>query len=395
MTLDASGNLGIGTTSPTARLSVQGSSTNTITVSSVTVDRIADFASNTPISRLIIGGDNATGNSYIQSFRDAGAIIFGTRVAPDNFERMRITAAGNVGIGTSSPGARLTVNGTNPAFDIQNSGSTYFRAELDGSNFTYLSTIGANDMILRTNSSERMRITSGGNVLVGTTTDAGYKLEVAGNIRANGGSLMAAVSGNYLQSTRVTTNAQFQTWYDSDGTTRRGYFGFGSGGSNDFTLMNEVGILILGSNNAERARFNSGGELLINTTSDAGDYKLQVNGNSYVNGKIRLTNDLEYATTGGTVTGIIFGDASNLVFRQQSTAGFQFQSSAGANYMTLNTSGNLELPSGSIKTAAPSGGTAQAWKLGNVMSSTVTENDEYLIVEVNGVQYNLRTCTPN
>jgi hypothetical protein len=35
-------------------------------------------------------------------------------------------------------------------------------------------------IILNTNNAERMRITSGGNVLIGTTTDAGYKLDVNG-----------------------------------------------------------------------------------------------------------------------------------------------------------------------------------------------------------------------
>jgi hypothetical protein len=45
----------------------------------------------------------------------------------------------------------------------------------------------ANTMVLFTAGTERIRITSGGNVLIGTTTDAGYKLDVNGTVRSTGG----------------------------------------------------------------------------------------------------------------------------------------------------------------------------------------------------------------
>ena len=42
-------------------------------------------------------------------------------------------------------------------------------------------------MIFGTNDTERMRITSGGNVLIGTTTDNGQRLQVNGNTAITGG----------------------------------------------------------------------------------------------------------------------------------------------------------------------------------------------------------------
>ena len=42
----------------------------------------------------------------------------------------------------------------------------------------------------------------------------------------------------------------------------------------------------------ERARINNAGELLINTTTDAGDYKLQVAGNQFLAGNLTLNNGL-------------------------------------------------------------------------------------------------------
>ncbi len=43
------------------------------------------------------------------------------------------------------------------------------------------------NIIFATNFGEKMRITSGGNVLIGTTTDSGYKLDVNGTVRSTGG----------------------------------------------------------------------------------------------------------------------------------------------------------------------------------------------------------------
>jgi hypothetical protein len=48
-----------------------------------------------------------------------------------------------------------------------------------GDSFGYLGTIDAHDLTVQTNSSERMRITSGGNVGIGTTTPHS-KLAVVG-----------------------------------------------------------------------------------------------------------------------------------------------------------------------------------------------------------------------
>ncbi len=43
-------------------------------------------------------------------------------------------------------------------------------------------------------------------------------------------------------------------------------------------------------------RITSGGELLLNTTTDAGDYKLQVNGNAYILGSLSTKSSTTAAT---------------------------------------------------------------------------------------------------
>lgn len=94
--------------------------------------------------------------------------------------KMIITSAGNVGIGTTSPAVKLTVSGgsiqnvisgtgSSHIQLVNSSGSTYFGNDATGG---YLYTDWNSPFLFYTNSAERMRITSGGRLLVGTT-DAG------------------------------------------------------------------------------------------------------------------------------------------------------------------------------------------------------------------------------
>jgi hypothetical protein len=59
----------------------------------------------------------------------------------------------------------------------------------------------------------------------------------------------------------------------------------------------------------------------------------------------------------------------------------------GTSQFTVDKSGNT-IMTGSVKTGAPSGGTADTWKLGTkVASSVVFDDNDYLEVEVGGVAY--------
>jgi len=96
---------------------------------------------------------------------------------------------GNVGIGTTAPSQRLTVAGN---IGIQ-AGANAFIGTLD--NFA---------LSLRTNNTDRIFITNAGNVGIGTTAP-GYKLDVAGDIRATGDLIAQNVKHYYLTRTLPTT----------------------------------------------------------------------------------------------------------------------------------------------------------------------------------------------
>lgn len=119
------GNVGIGTATPAAKLEVRDSSTVANTTEAILSRFIGDANFRLEVRKGIaantIGGVtgkfgltyNGTENSMINFHRGTGGTGgFMSFSTSDGTERMRIDAAGNVGIGTAAPLAKLTVSGT-------------------------------------------------------------------------------------------------------------------------------------------------------------------------------------------------------------------------------------------------------------------------------------------
>jgi len=150
MRITSSGNVGIGTSSPSARLTSYNASNDY---------QLALGSANT--FEWKIGRNNADGKLYFQGLN--GASTVNNVIVAD--------LLGNVGIGTSSPAYRLDVSGGHSAV---RSAFAQFWFNSNNTNNVGIYNSGASggglgQMVFETNSSERMRITSGGDVLVGTT----------------------------------------------------------------------------------------------------------------------------------------------------------------------------------------------------------------------------------
>jgi hypothetical protein len=165
--IDSSGNVGIGTTSPDASmgpgLHIKSVSGNSLILEKDTGAAI-QFRSDASTIRATIGGINGADGLYV-----------GTGAAQT--ERLRIDSSGNVGIGKTPTDKQLEIYaGGTPAIRIQNSttgtgSSDGLLLEMSGSNINFFNyETGA--MLFGTSNTERMRIDSNGNLLVGSTTSS-------------------------------------------------------------------------------------------------------------------------------------------------------------------------------------------------------------------------------
>jgi hypothetical protein len=170
MTIDSSGNVGIGTTSPAKLLNV-GSASGEIRLGAgagleITHDNAGDTVGE--IKQLY-----AASSALAQFKITSGFTTFHTGTS--GTERMRITSDGNVGINTSSPTYKLQVTGTNGSEVKVTRGTNDFIISLaaDAGNPVYIGTVANSPLLVQTNGTERMRIQANGGLSFANTASPG------------------------------------------------------------------------------------------------------------------------------------------------------------------------------------------------------------------------------
>ena len=90
---------------------------------------------------------------------------------PNTVERVRITSDGKVGIGTNVGLTDiLTVNDTNPKISMRDGGTERAFLHIDGSDNFIINNKSISNLIFKTQDAERVRISSSGQIGIGTDT---------------------------------------------------------------------------------------------------------------------------------------------------------------------------------------------------------------------------------
>jgi hypothetical protein len=239
---------------------------------------------------------NWSGNLYLINKVSNKHIIFST----NNTERARITSGGNLLIGTTTDsGEKLVVDGTAKVeqyFYINDTGNTNNFSIRNESTYATivngtrtLNVVGGDKIFLNGSFAEAMRIKAGGNVLIGTTTDSGYKLQVNGDIQIGDGDILRLGDSSDLRvyhngTDSVIDNVSGGDLYISQKVPDKDLIFRADDGTGGFTDY----IRLDGS----QTTVNVYKTLLIGTTTNTGAYKIDVAGKQRVQDTLELDDVL-------------------------------------------------------------------------------------------------------
>ena len=322
MVISESGNIGIGTTTPLTRLSVQGGGLHV-------VGNTAISSSDLQGAHILWNRSGGEGETWLvnQPGLGAGSIRFGTSNTSNNLiEWMRLSSSGSLGLGTTSPQTKLHVEDGSvfigdasagfstsvPSSPGWTNGSNGYRLFFDNSvNGTNGTGMPANKIVLHNNN-----WTCGFGVEVGGVTyhsGLNHKFYNGTSNSSTYGSLIFDMGGNsniFYANTNGEANLKITN--TNAGSSAYSIFRLGNnvtdavmflnsstrtldGGANNMTIRNDAGALRLqGSGSNNTLWLSTGANIGIGTTTPS--YPLHVSGDIYATGDVISFSDARLKT---------------------------------------------------------------------------------------------------
>jgi hypothetical protein len=273
--IDTSGNVGIGTGSPISPLTVESTSNVRAVIRNSTENTsyscsldfltgTGSFASTNVVGR-VMGIITQADPSALQS-----ALAFVTNSGDSASEKMRITSAGNVGIGTASPVAKLDVISGTARVYISNQSATGFITAVNTTNTAYAPlAINGSELVLKTGDATRATIDSSGNVGIGTASPAtsfGKSLHLYND--ANTGTV---ASNTYLAVESANRNAVLELSGSSTATNQVTFSDtLGTSVAAVASSIADSNLFFRTGGITERMRIDSSGNVNIGSTANYG-----------------------------------------------------------------------------------------------------------------------------
>lgn len=246
---DDGGNVGVGEPTPLAKMQISGPNNG---------DVFYLTSTDVPDDRGLMFSNSSNGLIWDINAKGAAGAFGQIALSTNGIERARIDASGNVGIGSTNPAAfgKFVVQGTGTLQALNASSGVATQGFFEnGVGRAYLKTLNGVDglaFVDADGSTERMRIDASGNFGINVTP--AYKLDVSnGSVTglvarfARGG--VASEGGIYVDTTSV-------------------YYGNVSS-SNAFIVQNTSDYAYIRTNNLERMRITSAGNVGIGNTAPA------------------------------------------------------------------------------------------------------------------------------